>query len=679
MGRYRIGIDIGGTFTDFMILDQERGSLEGFKVPTVRDAPERGVLEGLEQLAAARGITPRDIDLLIHGTTVGVNALLQRTGADLALVVTEGFRDLLNLQRVRLPNVFSFHSRRPEPLIPRQHVFELRERMRVDGTVERPLFSDDVDAVGAAVRSAGLDQVVICLLHAYRNPRHEREAAERLRTRWGLTVTCSHEVWPEFREYERATAAVIDAYVKDVTATYLERLREGLAEFGVASPPLITRSNGGIMSLQDAVRRPILTLLSGPASGVVGVAYVASRAGYRRAITFDMGGTSADLGLVVDGQPLQQYHAEIGDFPVVIPCIDIASIGAGGGSIARLDASGLLKVGTDSAGSNPGPACYGRGGTEPTVTDAMVVTGLIPDRLAGGRVTLDVDRARRALMTLSRDPGVDPRHVADGVIDVTLATMYRGFNNVLYRRGIDPSDFVLVPYGGAGPVLGCLLAEALHIRRVLVPRFPGMLCALGALTTDLVNDYVVTVGRPLRELPGDWHRVFESLAAEARDWVRRQGIPVEGVSLLYSADMNYDGQSFSITVPLDDPKALSPDALRRRFHDTHQQIYRHSDPSAEVELVNLRLTVVGHLARPPLAPVAAGGAPRPSARAVFRQGREFRCAVYQREDLGAGAALAGPAIVEQADSATFVPEGWSGRVDTFGNLILTHGRDGEDG
>ncbi|MGH7318443.1 MAG: hydantoinase/oxoprolinase family protein, partial [Candidatus Rokuibacteriota bacterium] len=576
MGRYRLGIDIGGTFTDFSLFDRAAGTLTGLKVPSTPPEFAEGVRHGLTRLVGEHGIEPREITTVVHGTTIAVNTVIQRTGARLGLLTTEGFRDLLEIQRLRLPNPFDLNSRRPIPLIGRARVAEVRERILVDGSVDTPLDEASVEAAVNRLQGLGVDGLVVAFLHAYRNPAHEQRAkAIAARLAPGLPVSASAEVWPQAREYERATLAIMDAYVQPKVRRYLEGFQAVLAAHGVPAVPYITKSNGGIMPVDAAARRTVGTLLSGPASGVIGAAYVAGQAGIRNLITLDVGGTSADIAIVEDGRPRYSTSEHIGDFPVITPVVGVSSIGAGGGSVAWVDEVGVPKVGPQSTGSNPGPACYGLGGKDATLTDAFLVSGFLdPEHFLGGRMRLDRGLAEEALGRLADATGLSLTEAAESVVRVAASTMYAESTKIMSKNAVDPREFALVAFGGAGPLVGCLIAREVGIPLVFVPRAPGTLCALGAITTDILNDAVRTVHLRVHGVDlGALGRQYEALRAEHLTWLDEHALTPEATAFRYSADMRYVGQSYEIEVEVD-PAWLGPGGdigLLGSFHRGHER------------------------------------------------------------------------------------------------------------
>jgi N-methylhydantoinase A len=673
--RYRLGIDIGGTFTDLFMSEVETGESFGLKTPTTPDDLVQGVLNGIG-LLRERGVDPGSIEYFAHGTTAGVNTVIQRVGARTALLVTEGFTDVLELGRLRLPVPWSFYSRRATPLVPRTLVVPVGERVRHTGAIERPLEEAEIARVIGDLVGLNVEGVAICLLHSYANPTHEHELRDAIgRELPDVEVSCSYDLWPQVREYERAMVTVMNAYLQPMMARYTRRLEEELEGSGVRIRPYLSRSNGGVMTVASARRQPVQTLLSGPASGVTGAAQTASRAGIDKVITLDIGGTSADVAILEDGRPGYAREARIGDFPIILPTVGIYCIGAGGGSVAWLDGGRVLRAGPKSAGAVPGPVCYGAGGTEPTLTDAFLVSGYLnPDRFAG-RGSLDRDAAHGALAELGSALSLSAEQTADATIRIALATMYAELSAVLERTGIDPREFTLMAFGGAGPVLACLVAESSNIRRVLVPPAPGTLCAEGALHADCVGDFITSFHRHIGEASsGELAAELGELEEQAMSWMADEA-PAharEPESRL-SADMRYVGQSYEVEVPFDRTGGeVDLEALRRGFDEVHARLYAHADPEAAVELVNIRVRVVARTELP-VAPAHTpnGSAPAPVQRRVLIDGKELDATVYQRSAIAPGKTIPGPAVVEQPDSTSVVPAGWWIAADAYGNLIIT--------
>jgi N-methylhydantoinase A len=680
MTGYRLGIDIGGTFTDFSLLDEASGRMIALKTPSVPSRPEEAIFNGIRQLFTDFKIDPKRITYFVHGTTLAVNTIIQRRGDRTALLVTKGFRDILNIGRHRIPDVFNFFTALPVPLLPRSRVFEIAERSLGDGTVVETV--DEAGVAGAARRIAadGVEAVAICFLHSYRNGANEARARAVFEAAApGIYVSVSSEIWPQMREYERALVAVMNAYVGRRMKLYFTNLERGVRALGLPGPVLSTKSNGGIMPASEAGDRPVETLLSGPASGVIGAAFVGAAAGIDRLITFDMGGTSADVA-VIEGGPRYSTESHVGDFPVIMPAIDVTSIGAGGGSIAWTDSSGVLKVGPESAGAAPGPACYGLGGTDATVTDAYVCLGIIdPEKFLGGRVPLKPELGEAALVRLGARLGLDMRETAEAILRVATSQMYSALVPLLARKGISYESFTLLAFGGGGPCHAFMLARDVGIKRVLVPLHPGVLCASGSLAADVRKDLVRTIHRALGGVQGsgvmsDIKRALRELVAEGEDWLTAQGLTFVERRLEWTADMRYVGQSFELTVPIGSAEVDDPggDELRRRFHRAYEQIYGYQDEKADLEILDVRVTAIGANPKPRIErlPDRSGAAPpSPRHREIYLDGRRWQASVYERAELPASFSFVGPAIVEQYDTTVFVTPGFRVSVDAFGNLI----------
>jgi N-methylhydantoinase A len=572
----------------------------------------------------------------------------------------------------------NFTATRPLPLIPRYRVGEVTERILADGTVDTTLDREELlREATRLVEREGAEALVVSFVNAYRTPAHEAEARKVLAEHFPrVHVTCSHEVWPQIREYERTMVAILSAYVRPRVDQYLAQLERELGGVGVRVPLYITKSNGGVTTARDARQATAETMLSGPASGVIGATSVCVRAGYRDLITFDMGGTSADIALVRDGRPVYSTDEIVGDFPIVMPVVGVSSIGAGGGSIAWLDSVGVLKVGPRSAGADPGPACYGRGATEPALSDAFLMCGFLnPDNFVGGRLRLHPDRSALAMRPLGEALGLDVDATAEAVIEVATSNMYVAFSNVLARHGLDPRDFALVAFGGAGPIEACFLAEEFHIPRVIVPPSPGTLCAQGAMMADLKSDYVKTIHRKLSATSGKLLAAeCADLSARATRWLSEEAPAVASSAIAHSADLRYVGQAFQIEVPIDPAwlEETGTEGLRAAFHDRHELLYAHADRAADVELIDLRATITGATPKPELKAVPTGGGPATPAgrRPIHYRKHRYVASVYHRRDLLAGQHVDGPAVIEQEDTTTLVPADFRASVDAFGNLVI---------
>lgn len=676
-GDWKIGVDIGGTFIDFCALDRVSGRVASLKVLTTPDDPGAELMTGLDLLAEREGLAPGDVTRFVHGTTVGINTIIQRKGARLALITNAGFEDVIELARLRMPDMYSLFCARPEQLIPRDMIFGIPARLRADGTeTQAPDMALVAEAVATA-RARGAEGIIVSFLHAWRDGAQEaRVTAEIARLAPDLFVFSGSEVWPVIREYERTTTAILNGYVHPRVSGYLSALERTLADKGVPARAMLTKSNGGLMNAAEGKRACVNMLLSGTASGVIGAAWLARQAGESRVLTLDIGGTSADFALIIDGRPQFGSGELIGEFPLHIPSVSVSSIGIGGGSVAQVDDQGILRVGPESAGSTPGPACYGRGGTRATVTDAMAVCGWLGHTaVAYGQLAIDVVKARAAVDTLARRLGKSVEAVAQSILDIAVSEMFVEVEKLTSRAGVDLRDYVLMPFGGGGPMLGAFLARELGMSRVMAPRRPGVVSALGGLVADLRGDFIRTVFEPLGQ--GALPRLRAALAAleeEGRAWIAAQGHTREPV-LSLSADMRYAGQSYEIEVPLDAAWIGAGDlaAIARTFHEAHRRIYDFDDPKGAVEVVNLRLTATGAgpaLTFPEASETAAPALPLREVP-VHVDGATRPIGLYRREDLTPGAVFHGPAVVAQEDTTFAIPPGAAARVDRHLNLHLT--------
>jgi N-methylhydantoinase A len=655
-----LAIDTGGTFTDF-VLWTETG-LRVYKRLSTPDDPARAVVDGVEHLIPEPG------GHIIHGSTVATNALLERKGARTALLTTAGFEDVIEIGRQNRPRIYDFFVERPQPLVPAELRFGVPERMLHTGEVLMPLDHAAVERALEQIVAADAESLAICFLHAYANPAHE-QAARKLAQRTGLFLSTSHEILPEFREYERFSTTVVNAYVTPVMARYLGSLRTRLPEFGVE----VMQSNGGTLSVAAAQRKAVHTILSGPAGGVVGAMAVARLSGFEQVITFDMGGTSTDVCLC-PGEIRRTSEAEIGGLPVRVPVIDIHTVGAGGGSLAWRDAGGALRVGPQSAGADPGPVCYGKG-EQLTVTDANLFLGRLSSaHFLGGEKRLATDPVAVAMQSLAREFGLSTEEMAAGIVRVANANMARAIRVISEERGFDPRDFCLVAFGGAGPMHACELAAGLGIPTVLVPRSPGVLSALGMLFADRVKDYSQSVMQPSSALSEEVLRQrLQPLEKQARDDLAAEGVAAENVQLIPTLAMRYIGQSYEIEVP------LAAD-FEEQFQREHERTYGYAQPQRPTEVVSLRLKAVGLTDKPSLPEQPVGDAD--AAKAVcgeidlFADGWRKGAPIYDRDLLLAGNCFSGPALVVEYSSTTVVPPGWEATVDRVGNLVVERRSDG---
>jgi N-methylhydantoinase A len=680
MRRYSLGLDIGGTFTDVVMADRTSGTLWTAKVPSVPSDPSIAFFNGIESMMALAGASAAEIAVVLHGSTIATNAVLEGKGTRTGMLTTAGFKYVMEIARHEIPrkeNLFGW-VKPPRPIAPR-FIMEVTERVRLDGSVAQAFDEDGCRLAVRRLKALGIEAIAIVFLHSYANPAHERRAAEIVAEEHPeAEISLSSSVLPVFREYERSMATALNAYVQRGVSRYMNRLEDGLKARDVAAPLLIMRSNGGVFGPREASRRAIDMALSGPAAGLIGAAFVASSAGFENAITIDIGGTSADVSVVRGGRPQVTMEGEIGPFPLGLPIIDIHTVGAGGGSIARVTATGSLIVGPESAGADPGPACYGRGGTQPTVTDANIVLGRLPQSLIDGRMTLKHELAVDAVRRHVAEPlGLSVTDAAEGIVRIVNGNMTGALKVVSVEKGYDPKDFTLVAFGGAGPLHATALAESLGCRTVLVPRHPGLLCALGLLVTDMQYDYARTALQRAPDYDLDaMERVWQALEADAHSDLEREGIAEPDRIVTRLADVRYAKQGFelSLDVPAGQIDAAAAGKIVDAFHALHQRLYTFSDRASPVEIVNLRVRAVGVMSkvRPAEIELAKGSRPIMSGtRAVHVGGRlHGEVPVYRRESLKAGHRLAGPAIVDQLDTTTVIAPGFAGEVDRFGNIVL---------
>ena len=677
--RYRVGVDIGGTFTDFVLFDKTEGSLKLEKTYTTPQDLRQGVESGLRNA----GVPFSDIADLSHGTTVGLNTLIERKGTETGLITTSGFRDAYEIGRGARAQPYNLFFRKPAPLVPREHRLEVTERMGADGKVVATLDEDDVRRAAEAFRQAGIASIAICFVNSYANSSHEERAAKIVAEVYPeARVSTSHSLAREWREYERTSTTCINAYIMPRTARYMESLSKTLAAGGYRRPLFINQSSGGVVSADSAVAKPVMTLMSGPAGGVAASAYVGGLDGFNDIISFDMGGTSNDVCLIKDGRPRVTADSKIESHPVMVPMVAIHSIGAGGGSLASIDSVGALNVGPESAGAEPGPVCYGRGGTNPTVTDANVVLGRVaPAEFLPENMKLDVDAARSAIREKVAEPlSLDLWHAATGILDIVNVKMAMAVRTVTVQRGLDPKDFALFAFGGAGPMHACFVARELGIGKVVVPIAPGQFSAFGILGSDIRHDLVRTAPAGTDALQRAFIKEqFDALESDARAVLAKEGVAETDFMLLRSVDIRYVGQEYTVNVPIPEEPIDEDSVLRARsdFHEFHEQTYSHSKPDDAIELVNLRVAAIGRRPKIELPKVAAGKKdPPPSARVgsteiCFDAAQGFtEAAVWDRRELLAGNQIDGPAIIADPGATTVVPPRFRCTVSSHGNLVI---------
>lgn len=674
----RIGVDIGGTFTDFCGWREGEATVVSLKVPSTPPVFEEGFMNGFERLLERLNPSKNEMALVMHGTTVSTNAVIERKGPKIAFLVTKGYRDLLEFQRMGLRNPLNIFASRAKPLVPRAMVYEVDERLLRGGVVRKVVDEAEVEASVREAVAAGATGFAVALVHSYTNPEHEQVVAKVIRRIMGedAEISLSSEIWPRIGEYERAIVSVLNAFVRKRMDEYIGKVETYVAERLPGSQLFVTRSNGGAMAASEARKFPVHTLLSGPASGVTAVEYLGRALGEKNILTLDMGGTSTDVSLLRNGQVLTSNTAEVGEFPVVMPVTGIEAIGAGGGSIAAVD-SGVLRIGPESAGSYPGPACFSRGGADPTMSDAYLLAGYLPDSLLGGEMKLDRSAAETAMQPIADQLKTDLLSTADMCVSVASSNMVAGVLPYLARQGVDPEDLTLLVYGGAGAIHGPLLAAEMGINRVLVPHTPSVFCALGGLVSELSHDGMETVhGADIRGTVIS--SKFAALKGHGVDWLSRQVAAEHLVSTTFEfwAEMRYMGQSFQVDVRLPESAVEAGDiaAIREVFHKEHQRIYSHSDPAGQIEFVNLRVRVRGGMVipEPNLPAKAAEGSAKKGWRPMRFQGTTYPAVpIYDRARLSERETVQGPAVIEQPEATVVVPPEFTAKLGDYGSIFMT--------
>lgn len=680
---WTIGVDVGGTFTDFYAAGEETGTFFVHKTSSTPSNPADAILNGLVALCRKHDIPMDRIDRVSHGTTVCTNALIQRTGKRVALVTTRGFRDLLEIGRQTRPHMYDLQRDHPAPLAEREHRFELDERIGAAGEVVRAPSAEEIDRVIDEVIASGAEACAVGFLFSFRNPEHEQKFAAAFRKRApGIALSLSSEVQPEFREYERLSTTVLNAYLQPIILNYIHTLVAGVADRAPNASLGINQSSGGLMSPERVRDFPVRTALSGPAAGVVGAAHVARQTGRRNIITLDMGGTSADVALIREFEFDLAFERDVAGFPIRMPCVDVQTVGAGGGSVAWFDRDGLMKAGPKSAGAYPGPACYGNGGQEPTTTDANLLLGRLSSRgLLDGDMGLNPDLSRAVFQPIADRVGFTVEKTAQGMLGIVVANMVRTIRTISVERGHDPRDFVLMPFGGAGPLHAREVAAALGMSEIVVPAAPGIVCAQGLLVSDLKEDFVVSRriildGDGMAEIGA----VLDELNTHAAVWFEGESAPRDGRRVELVLDARYVGQNFELAVPVTEAASLSasdlPDlkTLHRKFIEAHEKAYGYAPESDPIEIVNIRLTALAKLHRfddmPPVSVVPEEPRPRGTRKVFFNDGKPVETDVFDRAQLLAGQRITGPAIVEQLDTTTPVYPGDTAEVTPDGHIVI---------
>ncbi len=666
---YRVSADIGGTFTDIVFQDSRTGTCGATKVLSTPDNPALAVLNGLQAAIPA----DIEIDFFVHGTTVGLNALLTRNGAKVALLTTKNFRDIYTIQGNDRGEIFSIRWDKPEPLAGLEHTYVATERIAATGEIVEPLDTGDLDALVEAVKREGYEAIAICFLFAFKNPAHELEAAAYLQERLpDIAIALSHKVSPEWREFERTSTTVMNSYLAPVVRKYLDTLIGELKDRLPAGRGLhVMQSNGGVMTAVSASETPLQTLLSGPVGGAIGGKALSAETGRPNLICVDMGGTSFDASLIIDGLPSASNEAKLEGLPVQMSVVDIHVIGAGGGSIAWQEA-GAMRVGPQSAGSNPGPICYGLGGTQPTVSDANLVLGRLDGaNFSGGQMTLDREATTKALAEMGKAFDMDAHAMAQGIVDIINAKMADAIRTITIQRGIDPRDFSLVAFGGAGPAQAVALAQELRIGEVIVPVHPGAFSAWGMLQTDVRHDFKETLYSfwDLMDVE-TLDAAYAGLADTGRAHLLEEGVSADAISFERAVDFRYYGQEYVLTIPIPDGP-IDMDAVRKSFDVAYERQYGHCSPENRVEMANIRLATLGRLPRPDNAPPAAEEARPARERDVYFDGAATKTAILDRNSIKAGDSIEGPAIIEEGTATTLLPPGWRAAAIDGGHLVLT--------
>ncbi len=678
----RIAVDSGGTFTDIALLEEESQKIHITKVPSTPENPAIAVMTGVLKVLGENHAAPEAVSFFLHGTTVATNALLELKGANTALITTRGFRDVLEIGRQTRPALYSFFQRKEPAVVPRELRFQLEERILYNGEIQTPLKEEDVYSLVKKLRNKNIQSAAVCFLHSYRNSKHEKIVKEILQQEMPeVFLSCSFEILPEFREYERTSTVCINAYVMPAIKKYLEHLEVKLEQEKIKSPLYIMQSNGGIISSWMAREHSARTVLSGPAGGVNAGVFLSKLIKEPNLITMDMGGTSLDVSLISGGQPRYSTESSIGSYPLKLPMIEIHTIGAGGGSIAAIDSGGALKVGPESAGAVPGPACYGRGGGRPTVTDANLVLGRISSQyLLAGEMGIYPEKSAEVIEEhIAKPLGVSVEDAAEGIIKVVNANMVRGIRVVSVEKGYDPREFSMAAFGGAGPLHALELAQELAISRVIIPPRPGINSALGMLTSDIRRDYVLT--RIIREedlTPQCLEQLFGEIQSKALEELKLEGLSYDNLNFNRSADLRYPRQAYELNIPLSSALLMEKELNKmiEDFHSSHLRSYGYNRQEESVEVVNIRVTAVGKLYSMKVRAEKTSPGDTPGAlkstRKVYFHGEFFKTPVYNRDLLSPGSRVEGPAIIEQLDSTTVITPGKLAHVDPCYNLVVTN-------
>lgn len=671
MKRYSLSADIGGTFTDIVLYDRKKGDYKSAKVPTVKENLSKGVLDGISTMIDDFA----DVEFFVHGTTAGLNAFLERKGANIALIVTKGFRDVNEIGRANRSEIYNIQYRQPQPLVKRRDVFELNERVLYDGTVHKGVSEEEVNELIDEIERKGYESVSVSLLHAYKNPENELKIMDILKKRKSnISFSLSHNIVREWREYERTSTTLINAYIAPIVENYLTQFENHLEKQGVENDLFIMQSNGGVMTSKVAKDKPIQTLLSGPVGGTMGGATLGEQTNNHNLICVDMGGTSFDVSMIIDGEPDVTSEVNIEKFPILSPMVNMHTIGSGGGSIAWIEGGGM-RVGPHSAGAVPGPVCYNKGGTEPTVTDANVVLGRIdPENFLGGDMELNFDGAYEAIEKLGKELGLGVYETAEGICDIANAKMANAIRTLTVSKGIDPRDFTLVAFGGAGPMHAMFIAENLGIKKVLVPASAGTFSAWGMLQADIRHDDVRNYVSLLRSSDETYMKnLFDEMIVNSEKVLKSQNIESNNIKHNKQYDLRYVGQEYTVTIEDDTNGEIFYDDLEKDFHEKHLNIYGHNNPEGEVEIVNLRMVSYGLLDKNPhkkLEEDSSTVSKIEKINKVYWENRQLDTKIYNIESIAVGEKLSGPIIVETATSTIVVPKNFNAYLDDTKNLLI---------
>lgn len=680
---YMIGVDVGGTFTDFSLFDTQSGQLSHYKRSSTPEDPSKAIMGGIQEILAEQHIDPMDVSYLAHGTTVATNALIEKKGARMGLITTQGFKDLMEIGWQRRPSLYDLRKPKPESLIPAGMRQEVQERILHDGSVRTPLDEDSVRNAVRCLKAMGAETIAVCTLFSFINPAHEDRIKEIIQEEYpGVYVSASHDLVAEFREYSRMSTTMLNAYLGPVMKKYVHNFERSVQETGIRVAPYVTQSNGSIISIAETVDCPIKTAVSGPSAGVIGAIYIGQQVGLDKIITFDMGGTSIDVSLIEDGKAQLSNDRTVEGYPARIPMIDIVTVGAGGGSIAHIDEGGALKVGPRSAGATPGPACYMRGGQLPCVTDANIVLGkLNATKILGGKMDVDRSLAEQAIRTNICDKaGLTLERAAAGIVSVVNSNMVRAIRVVSVERGYDPREFTLMAFGGAGPLHACEVAQDMGIRQVLIPPSPGTLCSLGLLMADTKFDLSCSNLTPAEPAYLDKAQdIFRGLLADGDALLDKEHVERDKREYTYTVDCRYMRQNYEIAIQVAAPfdQAALEDMIER-FHQEHERAYGYCNREMPVQMVNFRLSAIGVMEKPDLSaaalePQVALPQPMEVRQVLFDRESEFvDTKVYHRTQLKPGTTLEGPAILEQMDSTCVIPPQWSAYTDAYYNIIALY-------